>query len=67
MINNTHSFKEKLCMWIAKKLPDWLIYWSSARLVAFALTGKYEDTDIADLSAIEALERWEKDHRKNES
>ena len=61
-----YTYKERVCIWIVRRLPDWVIYWSSARLVAFAITGKYEDTDIVSLNIIEALERWEKDHRKKE-
>lgn len=51
--------KDKLQMWIIWKLPKWLIKWASIRLIAHATTGKYSSTIVPELSAMDALKRWE--------
>lgn len=52
-------WKDKLRLGVACCLPQWLVYWSFIRLVAFATTGKYQKTDTFQLTCIEALRRWE--------
>ena len=50
---------EKVQTWIVWHLPRWLIYWSAIRLIAHATTGKYGGQIVPELSAMEALKRWE--------
>ena len=50
--------KEKIQMFIAWKIPKWLVYWASIRLVAYATQGNYSNTIVPDLSAMDALKRW---------
>lgn len=59
-----HVKKEKLQMWVAWKLPKWLVMWASVRLMAHATTGKYGTTIVPELSAIDALKRWEGTNEK---
>jgi hypothetical protein len=53
--------KEKIKMWFAWRLPKWLVYWASIRLMANATTGAYSSTVVPELSAMDALKRWEED------
>jgi hypothetical protein len=41
-------------------LPRWLVYWCSIRLIAYATQGEYANTIVPDLTAMDALKRWEK-------
>jgi hypothetical protein len=50
---------ERVSMAIAWKLPKWLVYWCSIRLIAHATTGQYGSTIAPELPAMEALKRWE--------
>ena len=52
--------KEKIIMGIVWRLPRWLVYWCSIRMVAHATTGKYGNTVTPELSAMDAIKRWEK-------
>jgi hypothetical protein len=51
--------KEAFWRWLAWKLPGPLVYWASVRLVTRATSGSFEDTIVPDLTAMEALQRWE--------
>lgn len=51
---------EKICEWLAWKLPRRLVYWSAIRLMAHATAGEYGSTCPSELNVIEALKRWEK-------
>jgi hypothetical protein len=46
--------------WLVWHLPRWLVYHSTIRLVAHATTGQYSNQEVPALTAMEALERWEK-------
>jgi hypothetical protein len=46
-------------MWIAYRLPRWLVYLAAVRLIAHATTGKYGTQIVPDLLAMEALKRWD--------
>ena len=52
--------KEKLMMWIAWKMPKWLVYQCAIRLGANATTGKYGSQIVPDLNFMDALKRWSK-------
>ena len=43
---------------IACFMPRWLVYWCAVRLIAYATTGKYSDTVVPELTAMDALARW---------
>jgi hypothetical protein len=47
--------------WIAWRLPKRLVYWAAVRLVAHATQGVYGNTVVPDLTAMEALRRWQDD------
>lgn len=51
--------KEDAMHWLARHLPRRLATWSFITVVAYATTGKYGDTVVPELSAMEALKRWE--------
>ena len=51
-------FIEKVLIWIAWKLPRQLVMWTTVRLVS-ATTGQYGNTIVPELSAIDALKRWD--------
>lgn len=50
---------EKLQIWIAWKLPRWLVRWASVRMIAHATTGEYSKTVVPELTAMDALGRWD--------
>lgn len=51
--------KDKIQMWFAWRLPKWLVKWAAVRLVAHATTGEYGSTVVPELTAMDALKRWE--------
>lgn len=52
---------EKLCWWIAYRLPRRVVYFASIRLIANATTGQYGDTEAPGILAMDAVGRWEWD------
>ena len=53
------KIKEKLQMKAAWALPKWLITWASVRMIAHATQGEYGTTIVPELSAMDALTRWD--------
>lgn len=51
--------KDKLTMKLAWALPKRLVMWCAVRLIAHGTTGKYSRQVVPDLTAMEALKRWE--------
>ena len=45
--------------WLAFKLPKRLVYWAAIRLIAHATCGRYSATVVPDLTAMDALRRWD--------
>ena len=45
--------------WIAWRMPRWLVYYCSVRMIANATTGQYGKTEVPRLTAMDALGRWE--------
>lgn len=41
------------------RLPRNLVYWCAIRLMAHATQGRYSTQVVPDLSAMDALKRWE--------
>ena len=54
-----HRFKEKSMFWFVWKLPKNLVYFCAIRVVAYATTGKYSNTIVPELTAMDAVKRWE--------
>ena len=52
------KIKENAWMWLVWKLPRTLIMWSTIRLVSHATTGEYGNTIVPELSAMDAIQRW---------
>lgn len=51
--------RERFTMWIAWKMPRYLVMWCAIRLLSHATTGKYSTTVVPDLLAMDALKRWD--------
>lgn len=49
---------EKICIWIAWRLPRPLVKWCAVRLGAHATQGKFSDQVVPELKFIDALQRW---------
>jgi len=52
---------DRICQLIAWSLPKRLVMWCSVRLIAHATQGKYSETVVPELTAMDALKRWEDD------
>ena len=50
--------KENLILALVWVLPRSLIKWCAIRLLAHATTGEYSDTNVPELSVMDALNRW---------
>jgi hypothetical protein len=50
---------EKAAMALVWKLPKKFVMWCAIRVIANATTGKYSNQVVPDLTAMEALARWE--------
>jgi hypothetical protein len=50
----------KLVMWFVWLLPRWLVYWCSVRLMSEASTGKWGHQVVPELTALDALKRWDR-------
>jgi hypothetical protein len=51
--------KERVARWVAWHLPRQVVMWCALRLYAHATQGKYSDTVVPELTAMDALQRWE--------
>lgn len=51
--------RDKALMWAAWQLPPQLVMWCYIRVVAYATTGRYRHTVVPDLTAMDAIKRWE--------
>ncbi len=49
----------KLYIFIAWMLPKELVKWCAVRLFAHATVGEYKNTIVPELTAMDALKRWE--------
>ena len=57
------NVRDKFWMTIAGWLPHQLVMWAAIRLVAHATTGSYSYQIVPELTAMDALARWERYHR----
>ena len=53
------SIKDKICEWIAYRLPKRVVYFCAIRLGAYATTGKFSKTIVPEVTFMTALERWD--------
>lgn len=44
--------------WLAWHLPRPIVRWCVARVLAYASSGRYSQDTVTDITAIDALERW---------
>ncbi len=51
--------KERLLTWIAWRLPKSIVKWAAVRMFAHATTGEYSGQVVPDLTAMDALKRWD--------
>lgn len=51
--------REKICRWIAFKLPRCLVAQCGYRIGANATTGKHSGQIVSELVFMEAMRRWE--------
>lgn len=51
--------RDKLLRAIVWKLPRRLVMWSAIRVMAHATTGPWSSQIVPDLTAIDALKRWD--------
>jgi hypothetical protein len=51
--------KEKIATAIAFRLPRLIVYWCAIRLMAHATQGQYSDQVVPELTAVDALRRWQ--------
>lgn len=51
--------KDKIYHWIAHKLPHRLKKWCAVEVIVHATSGKYSSQVITELTAMDALKRWE--------
>ena len=50
---------DKICEWIAYRLPKRVVYFCAIRLGVHATTGKFSNTIVPEVTFMTALERWE--------
>ena len=50
---------EKIWVWLAWKMPRKLTYWCAIRVAAHATQGQWSSQIVPDLTALEALKRWD--------
>jgi hypothetical protein len=56
--------KRRLGIWgrrVVWRLPRRLAYWCAIRVIAHATTGEYSNQVVPELTAMDALKRWEKE------
>jgi hypothetical protein len=53
-------WQDRFWLWMAHRMPRVLVRWCVVRCVAHATTGKYGNQIVSELSAMDAMDRWEK-------
>lgn len=54
-----HKTRDRLAMKVAWALPHRLAMWAAIRVMAHATTGSYSNQIVPELTAMDALERWD--------
>jgi hypothetical protein len=58
----TDKGQTRLWLAVVWRLPRRLVYWCAVRVIAHATTGQYGHTVVPQLTAIDALKRWDHPH-----
>ena len=53
------SKREMVWQWVAWRLPRKLVMWAAVRLIAYATQGRYSGQVVPELTAMDALQRWD--------
>jgi hypothetical protein len=53
------SMKNKFYLWLAYRLPRCLVKWCGIRILGHATTGPWSHQIVPELTAMDALKRWE--------
>lgn len=53
---------DKIAMWLAWRMPKRITHWCAVRVVAHATQGEYSAQIVPELAALEATDRFAKDH-----
>lgn len=56
---NVSQAKERVLLWLARKMPRSLRYWATIVAGAEATTGKYGNTIVPELKFVDVLKRIE--------
>ena len=51
--------RERLLIWLSSRMPRGLVYWCAIRLFVHATVGRYSGQVVPELTALEALRRWD--------
>lgn len=57
--------KQKIMMWVVDRLPKVIVYLCFIKVVALATTGKYSNTVVPEITAMEALKRYGEDNAED--
>jgi len=49
---------DRICKWIAWRLPKRIVYWSLVRAAVHGVTGKYSNQIVHELTMFNTMERW---------
>jgi hypothetical protein len=49
---------ENFLRWLSRKIPEKIVMFSYFNVLSVATTGKYGDTIVPDLTAMDAIQRW---------
>jgi hypothetical protein len=59
--HEVRKLRERVLLWIVWRLPKEVIMWAYVRVAEHATTGKYGDTEVPELTMMDALKRWDDD------
>ena len=62
MLEKIGDIRNRIYSQIAGWLPKRLVYFCALRLMAYATSGQYGDTEVPALTGMDALARWTKDN-----
>ncbi len=51
--------RQRALIWLVWRLPREVVKWSAVRVIAHATTGEHRNQVVPDLTAMDALDRWE--------
>ena len=50
---------DRFCRFVAWLMPPRIVMWCAIRIMAYATQGKYGNQNVPELTAMDALKRWE--------